>query len=182
MSYIVKGSGSYVPAPEGLHGAVAVDVQDLGVKETPWGAKEKIRIVFELDPESAGTMSDGRRYTIGKTYTPSLHEKAVLHKDLKSWRGRPFTVEELSGFDVETVIGAPCKLLVIHVEKDGQVYGNITAIMKADKGQHLKPAGTYTRLKDRPEQEQQQGRASSHGHGSSEWDAPDGEDAHEVPF
>lgn len=176
--YMVKGT-SYMPAPEGLHGAVAVDVQDLGLKETPWGAKEKIRIVFELDPESAGTMTDGRRYTIGKTYTPSLHEKAALSKDLKSWRGRPFTAEELAGFDVETVIGAPCKLLVQHVEKDGQVYANITAITKADKGQRLTMAGTYVRLKDRPEQPQtgNGGKARTR----NEWDAPDGEDVESSP-
>lgn len=154
MSLVVSGK-TYTPAPEGVHAAVCVDVVDKGQVESQWGVKHKCRIVWEI----AAMMDDGRRFTIGKTYTVSLHEKATLYKDLKSWRGRPFTADELRGFDLEKVVGAPCQVVVTHDEKDGEVYGNITAIMKADKSNILTPSGKYVRAKDRQDAQQATGRA-----------------------
>lgn len=94
-------------------------------------------------------MEDGRPFTVRKIYTASLHEKSNLHKDLKAWRGRPFTAEELAGFDLEKVLGAPCQVLVQHTEKDGSVWANVAAVMKAAPGPRLAPSGCYTRIKDR---------------------------------
>ena len=144
MSLIVSGK-NYTPAPEGVHAAVCVDVADKGMVETEWGSKHKCRIVWEI----AAPMDDGRPFTIGKTYTVSLHEKSSLYKDLKGWRGRAFTADELRGFDLENVVGKPCQLVVVHEDKDGSTYGNITAVMKADAKNQLKPSGRYTRAKDR---------------------------------
>jgi hypothetical protein len=145
---IVKGTGDFVPAPEGLHNGVCVDVIDEGLQQTAWGQKWKVALVWELDAHK----EDGTRFSVRKRYTASLHEKSNLAKDLKSWRGRAFTAEELSGFDVEKVLGAPCKLLVQHTEKDGATYANVTAIMRADPHGTLKPSGRYVRAKDRPPQ------------------------------
>jgi hypothetical protein len=141
---IIKANGAFVPAPEGLHKAVCVDVVDKGILETPWGEKPKIRIIWEIE----AAMDDGRRFIVGKTYTASLHEKSNLHKDLRSWRGRPFTAEELAGFDMDKVIGVPCQLLVTHTERDGTVFANVAAVTKA-QGTPLKPTGSYVRMKDR---------------------------------
>jgi hypothetical protein len=150
MALIASGSKSYTPPPEGMWHAVCVDVVDLGMVNGQWGEKHKCRIVWELNQK----MSDGRPFTAQKQYTISLHEKASLYKDLKAWRGKPFTTEELEGFDVEKVIGAPCQLVITHEEKDGMVYGNITAIIKADPKNKLQPVGTYVRAKDRKEKSQ----------------------------
>src|SRR6185295_3766959 len=103
MGYVVKKK-QFTPAPEGLHNAVCVDVVDLGIVDTKFGKKEQIRLCWELDPATAGTLDDGRRFLIQKTYTPSLLEKAALNKDLKAWRGRAFTAEELAGFDLDNVL------------------------------------------------------------------------------
>lgn len=138
---------SYTPAPEGVHAAVCVDVADLGTEETPWGEAHKCRIVWEISAK----MEDGRPFTINKKYTVSLHEKSNLFKDLKAWRGRAFTAAELDGFDLEKVLGAPCQLVVTHDEKDGKVYGNISAILKADPKNRLTPSGKYKRWQDREE-------------------------------
>jgi hypothetical protein len=143
MSLIASGTKSYTPAPEGVWAAVCVDVADLGMVDGQWGEKHKCRIVWELSEK----MSDGRPFTAQKQYT--VHEKASLFKDLKSWRGKQFTPDELAGFDVEKVIGAPCQIVIVHEEKDGSIYGNITAIMKADSKNKLKPSGNYIRAKDR---------------------------------
>lgn len=147
MSLLAKGGSNFEPAEEGVHDAVCVDVADLGIVDGQFGEKHKCRLTWEL----AAKMADGRPYITSKTYTVSLHEKATLHKDLKSWRGKAFTADELRGFDVEKVLGAPCQIVLTHTEKDGLVYANVTAIMKARKNFQLKSSGNFVRYKDRPE-------------------------------
>lgn len=154
------------PPPEGLHRAVCVDMVNLGWVETAFGLKEKCQLVFELDCLT----KDGKPFLAMKKYTASLHEKSVLHKDLKSWRGRAFTREELSGFNLEVVVGVPCQVLIQHNENDGVVYGNITTILKADPERALAPSGGYVRKKDRPADQQQN---------QSE---PEQSDASDLPF
>jgi hypothetical protein len=149
MVLIVKGTGDFVPAPEGLHSAVCVDLVDLGMQDTPWGERHKVLLIWEV----ACCMEDGRPFTVRKRYTASLHEKSNLNKDLKAWRGRPFTAEELAGFDIEKILGAPCQVLVQHTEKDGSVYANVTAVMKAASGQKVVPSGQYVRVRDRDQQQ-----------------------------
>src|SRR3990170_816407 len=146
---IAKSSGNFTPAPEGLWPAVCVDVVDLGQVKQVWNGKEKsahkCRIVWEISE----LMASGKPFIVSKRYTLSLHEKAQLHKDLKTWRGQAFTPEELEGFDIEKVLGKPCNLVIVHTEKDGMVYGNVQTVMRA-KGVPLVSCGTYVRVKDRP--------------------------------
>jgi len=146
MSLIAKGK-SFTPPPEGVWPAVCVDVVDLGIVASQFGDKHKCKLVWELSE----SMDDQRPFLAMKQYTVSLHEKSSLHKDLKSWRGKPFTADELNGFDVEKIIEAPCQLVITHEEKDGITYGNVTAILRANKKTALKPSGDYVRHKDRPE-------------------------------
>ena len=173
MPLIAKGGKHYTPAPEGLWPAVCVDVCDLGMVEGQWGPKPKCRIVWEISE----LMNDGRRFTVSQQFTVSLHEKSALHKLLKAWRGKPFTPEELEGFDVEKVIGAPCQLVITQEEKDGSVYGNITAIMKADKRGVLKPSGSYIRQKDRDPKPE-----AGNGNGDSEYGDNDPITEQDIPF
>jgi len=155
MSLIAKDSGNFTPAPEGLWPAVCVDVVDMGIVKQEWQGKvrqaHKCRLVWEISE----LMEDGRRFIVGKRYTVSLHLKSTLHKDLKSWRGKAFSKEELAGFDVEKVLGVPCRLMIMHEEKEGKIYANITAITKADRATAIAPAGTYVRVKDREQVQQQ---------------------------
>ena len=146
MALIARGGGDFKPAPEGLHEAVCVDVVDKGVKENSFGGSaHKISIVWEIN----SLMDDGRNFTVSNWYTLSLHPKANLHKVLKAWRGKPFTPEELNGFDLEKVIGAPCRVVVEHSEKEGRTYANVTTVMKADRNNIMKPSGNYIRMQDR---------------------------------
>lgn len=149
MAIIVSGK-SFVPAPEGLHNAVCVDVIDMGLVEGAFGKKHTIRLVWELD----ALMEDQRRFVIQRRYTASLHEKSQLFKDLKSWRGKPFTPEELNGFDLEKLVGAPCQILVEHADREGTTYANVKAIMKADPSRKLIKSGDYVRVKDREDERQ----------------------------
>lgn len=150
MAIVAKASGgNYNPAPAGTHAAVCVDVVDLGVLEVNFGGKtkkqHKINIVWQIDE----MRDDGRPYQVQKRYTLSLHEKAGLRKDLESWRGRPFTPQELEGFDVETILSVGCMLNVIHNMKDGSTYANVAAVMKLPKGMPAPGMKEYVRVCDR---------------------------------
>jgi hypothetical protein len=150
MPIVAKSSGaSFTPAPEGAHAAVCVDVVDLGVVETTWNKQTKkkhmVRIYWQIDEDR----DDGKPFLVQRRYTLSLHEKAGLRKDLESWRGRAFTETELDGFDVETVIGVPCLLNLVHTKKDGTIYANIVSIMKLPKSMQAPAMRDYIRVIDR---------------------------------
>jgi hypothetical protein len=140
MSIIVS-TKTYVPPPEGIHRAVIVDVINLGMVDGKYGRKHKVQICFELEQKT----DDGRPFIITRTYNKSLHEKSALYRDLCAWRGKPFSREELNGFDLEKLIGVPCQVLIAHVERDGTVYGNVTTIIRAEKGKAYQPSGQYVR-------------------------------------
>jgi hypothetical protein len=142
----------FTPAPEGLHQAVCVDVVELGLVKTPWGEKEKVEIVWQLDAENDET---GKRFEVRKWYGLSLHEKANLRKDLECWRGRKFTKDELTGFDLEKLIGANCQLQVIHnITDEGKTFANVQAIVPHNnKVPKIVPLD-YTRRKDRAKDQQ----------------------------
>jgi hypothetical protein len=148
---IVKApSEQYPTAPEGTYPAVCVDVIDLGMVTTKFGGEENtrhmVRVVWQIDEEDA----DRKRFMVRKDYTASLHEKAKLRGELKNWRGREFTFDELAGFDMEHLIAAPCMISVVHNQgSKGGTFANVGAVMKLPKGMTaLKPEG-YIRVKDR---------------------------------
>ncbi|GEM_PF-4521665 len=51
-----------------------------------------------------------------------------LRRDLENWRGRPFTREELRGFDLFKVLGTACQLMVTHTSQGEETYANVTAV------------------------------------------------------
>jgi hypothetical protein len=145
MSLILKKK-PFVPPPEGIWPGCCVDVVDLGDVETPWGVKHHVKVIWEISPVMPET---GKRFLASKRYNFSFDDRSTLYKDLRSWRGRAFTAEELKGFDLEKVLAAPCQLIITHEESDGVVYGNVTTVLKADPKNLLRPSGEYKRVKDR---------------------------------
>ena len=145
------GTGNFEPAPEGVHQAVCVDVIDLGLLEVTWAGQtkkqHKILISWQLDE----ARDDGKPFLVSKRYTLSLNEKANLRKDLESWRGRKFTLEEEMGFDVESILGANCLLNVQHNKKDDKTYANVISITPLVKGFSKIAAKDYIRKIERTE-------------------------------
>ena len=141
-----KGGAGFEPIPAGSYVARCISVIDLGVQETPWGGKEKVYIGFEVPGERVEWEKDGQAHDgpaiIGGRYTNSINEKSILGQHLTSWRGVPFTEDERQGFDLFSVLGAPCMINVTHTEKNGKVYANINAIMRLPKGTECPPAET----------------------------------------
>lgn len=141
MAFIVKDNGGkdFKKIPPGTYVARCFQLVDLGeqLQDGKYGAsvQHKVRIQWEVfgEDEEGQPLAieiDGQLVpmTIGKTYTMSISEKAGLRKDLVSWRGKEFTPEELEGFDITNILGAYCMLSIIHTEKDGKTYTNISAI------------------------------------------------------
>jgi hypothetical protein len=144
----VKVTGNVTrPAPQGVHQAVCVDVVDLGMVESNFNGEKKlqhkVKVVWQINELNEET---GRRYVVSKRYTASLHEKSSLRKDLQSWRGRPFTPEELRGFDLDILIGLDpngsrvgreinCQINLVHKTlDDGRIFANVEALMPLAKG------------------------------------------------
>jgi hypothetical protein len=148
MPIIAKGGDSktYTPAPEGTHQAVCVDILDKGMlpnKFKEGQLQHKIDIAWEIND----TRDDGKRHVVYKRYTLSLNDKANLRHDLQSWRGKPFTFEELAGFDVEKLKGANCLLNVQHnPSADGtRTYANVMSIAPLIKGMAKMAPKDYVR-------------------------------------
>lgn len=103
-------------------------------------ASFKIMLQFELPDETIEIDGKPTPLVIGKEFTLSLSEKAILRRDLQSWRGREFTPKELEGFAVESVVGAPCMLAILHkTSAKKKVYAAITGISKLPKGTQCAP-------------------------------------------
>ncbi len=140
-----RAGGDFTPIPEDLHLAVCYGIWDIGTQFSEKYSKSihKVVIVWEIPGcrgqfERDGKIKDLPR-AISKRYTISLHKKADLRKDLESWRGKKFTDEELKGFDLKKLLGAPCQIQVLHNKVDDKVYANIAAITKAPTATKIIP-------------------------------------------
>lgn len=135
------------PAPAGAHVARCIRVIYLGLQfsDGQYGPKvaPKVMITWEL-PNELHVFREERGpepFTVSRDYTLSLSEKSNLRADLQSWRGRPFTPEELDAFDVSKLANATCTLNVIHEKaKNGNTYANVASIAPMMKGIVCPPA------------------------------------------
>jgi hypothetical protein len=126
------------PVPAGTHHAVCYGVVAVGTQPSQqFTPRPKVVVAFEIPAERITIKDKDLPRGISKRYTLSLNEKASLRKDLQSWRGRPFTPAELAGFDVSKLIGANCLLSVLHQDRAGAVYANISTISSLPKA--MKP-------------------------------------------
>lgn len=101
-------------------------------------AKHKVLFFWELPGELVQTDDGEMPQVVVKRYTLSLHEKAGLRHDLQSWRGKQFTHDELQGFALKKVLGAPCMVTVVH-SPDGK-YANLNAVTACPKGMDVPAA------------------------------------------
>lgn len=159
MPLNVKGprSREFRRVPEGVHQAVCNLVADCGIQPGgQYGPRQQVYIRWEIPAERLEwTDSDGnvRRgpMNIGRFYTASLSEKATLRRDLENWRGRPFSPEELAGFDLFRILGTACQLMVAHTRSGEETYANVTGVMSFPKNQP-RPAAEGPLIRYSPEE------------------------------
>ena len=137
MSFIVEGGGNFERCPSGAHLARCYRIVDVGTQKSEYMGQVKYLHKIMLGWEIHGadeqgkplTMNDGRPFAIFKNYTLSWAEKANLRLDLQSWRGKPFSQEEMRKFDLNNVMGAWCMLNVIERQgQNGNTYANVGGI------------------------------------------------------
>ena len=158
VGVVVSAGKQFTPAPDGVHPGVCCDIVDLGMVQTQWEGKKrvshKVYLVWQIEAVNDET---GKRFTVRRRYTASLHEKADLRKDLQSWRGKPFTEPELAAFDLDKVLGVGALLNIVHTMKDGSTWANVEAIMPLPKGQKALAVEDYIREQDRPKEQGEAG-------------------------
>lgn len=140
MSLIASDpGGDYELAPEGTHVARCYRIIDLGTQYSEYYQTyhRKAQIYWELPDEK---MEDGRPFSVQRRLTISLSSKGNLRPLLEAWRGRKFTAEELAGFQLTKVLGAPCLINVAHSTEDKNQYANVQSVMALPKGQECPPA------------------------------------------
>lgn len=127
----------FIRVPAGMHLARCYRIIDLGTQSYEWQGQPKknykIMILWEVhgeDENGKALITDrGEPMSISKNYTMSLGEMSRLRADLKAWRGRDFTPEELRGFQLKNVLGAWCMLTVVHGDgNDGNPYANVSSV------------------------------------------------------
>jgi len=150
--------GNFQPCPEYSGRAVCVDITPLKAYETQYGTKQKFKIAFELDMIDQSRNPVQPWVVMTAPMTASLHEKAGLTKFLKDWHGRALTPAETTGLDLDTLIGRPATVVIVHEQsQDGtKTYANIKLIMPHKSGDPLQPSGLWVRMKDRPPREDDQ--------------------------
>lgn len=138
-----KPEGNFKKVEPGNYVARCYKMIEIGtVTETFEGKpkrQKKVQLTWELPTElEVFDEEKGQEpYSVSKTYTLSMHEKATLRKDLESWRGKGFTEIEAAKFDITKLLGVPCMLNIIH--KPGRVdptktYVEISSISSVPKG------------------------------------------------
>jgi hypothetical protein len=150
--------GTFTPCPEYTGRAVCVDITPLKAYETEYGTKQKFKIAFELDLLDKTRNPVQPWVVMTAPMTASLHEKAGLTKFLKDWHGRVLTAEETTSLDLDSLIGRPATVVIVHEQsQDGtKTFSNIKLIMPHKTGEALKPSGLWIRMEDRPAKEDDQ--------------------------
>ena len=134
----------------GVYPAVCSMVIDLGTQYNATYNKSahQVRLVWEIVGEFVKIDGKDLPRQIFKDFTVSFDDRSNLRKMLQSWRGKPFTPEELQKFDLPNLLGACCLLQLIHKTSErGNAYAAVENIMALPKGT-AKPEASRTVIFD----------------------------------
>lgn len=133
LTVSAESSGSFELPPPGPTAARCCALIDLGSQESTFEGKTSLKRKILLTWELAELRGDGSPFKVSRRFGLSLHENAALRAFLQAWRGRAFTDEELAGFDLSRLAGAPCLLNLAHVNRAGKDYSNILSVSPLPK-------------------------------------------------
>lgn len=136
MSFFVENKGSFEPCPAGLHLARCYRLVDMGTQRSEYQGQVKFSRMVMISWEIHGSddegnpllMDNGKPFSIAQWYNLSWAETAKLRKHLQSWRGKPFSQEEMRRFDLKNILGAWCMINVVQTESDGKVKSKLDSI------------------------------------------------------
>ncbi len=130
----VSDDGGFQDIAPGTHRAICYRLLDLGTQsfQNDNTGHHKVVLGFETPDElvERGEWA-GSPLSINSFYTATLAPKSNLRRDLESWRGRPFSSEELGGFELKNILGKPCLISVGKTENGKTVVNAIMALPKS---------------------------------------------------
>lgn len=131
-----KSKSNIPPLKSGSYLAVCYGIIDLGEQynEMYGNSSRKVLVMWELPGEKIPYNGEQASRVMSKTYTNSLSEKAVLRKDLMSWREKDFNQDELKAFDLTEMIDQPCMLSIVQSTRNGKTYSNVAGVMSLPSG------------------------------------------------
>lgn len=103
---------------QGIHNAVCVGVVFIGTQSSIYNYSQKVTLIWDVCKNDNSKL-------FSRDYSYSYHEKSKLRKHLESWRGRPFTNDELSKFKLRNILGVPCKLEIAKNDKNYKQVENV---------------------------------------------------------
>lgn len=135
MPIIIKEK-KYELADEGLHDARITSVEDAGVYESQYGAKERIKITFEMLDQKD---KENKPIEVQVFASKSIGAKSTLFKLLSQ-----LGISAKGQFDAEELVGITCQVVVVHRKNnDGtKTFANIDSIVPKRRGGLTKPATT----------------------------------------
>jgi len=114
-------------APDGLHNAKVAGAELHEHEE--YG--ERVRWTFDLDDQF---QEDGTPMRVFKSCSFKLTPKSALMGIIRDILGRPLTKEEQVGFDLESLIGKPVRLVIKHKQSaTGNTYSVVDTIIHVDE-------------------------------------------------
>ena len=146
MSFPVRDTGGeeIEPLSQKMHHAVTYMLVDIGtqINQTFQTASKELVIGWEVPSEryiwkdkDTGEETE-RAKVITRRFTASLARSSHLKAILETWRGQPFTPEELQEFDLSTILGINCYIQVMHktVKRTGGIFPEVSAVMPLPPG------------------------------------------------
>jgi hypothetical protein len=137
----------FTPCPMGTYPARCIDVQDLGMVKSEYAgvAKEKpmVKLLFEVNKVNPET---NKPYLVSRRYTITTWPDAPLRAHVSGMLGRVFTDAEFQDFDLETLKGRMCLIVVSHANRNGRIYDNIDAITQLSTAPVAPPVPNFAFL------------------------------------
>jgi len=140
MPILKESESTFEPVPAGTHPARCYQMVSLGT-QPPGNPQYKpsfqVVLTFELPNEQierggASVPMSTSQFLNAKLGT---HDKpSNTRKFIEAWRGRPFNAQEIAGFDLSKVVGAPCLLNIIHESAGGKTRAKIASVSPLPKG------------------------------------------------
>ena len=145
MPILKQNESSFEPVPEGAHVARCYGMISLGTQPSnnpKFKPSFKVVLQFELPGEIIVINGEKKPMMTSHfltAYLGSVNKPSKTNLFLTAWRGRSFTEKELAGFDLATVVGAPCLLNIIHETRDGKTRERIASVSPLPKGTKAPP-------------------------------------------
>lgn len=109
--------------PVGVHKAKVEKIEPKHHEQ--WG--ERVLFTFLLN---GNAYDDGTSIRVFTEASNTLTRKSKLRKIVEGLIGRTLTKEEVQGFDLETLVGLECQIVVKHEQgADGNIYSRVETVI-----------------------------------------------------